>query len=64
MSALASLFAFLQTPLGQTIITVVPTLVQDVIAIWHKDGTITSQDIVDYIAAQKSFESLVPKRQS
>lgn len=62
MSALLSLISFIETPLGQAIISVVPTLVEDVIAIWHKDGTITSEDIVNYIASQKSFDSLVPKR--
>lgn len=62
MTALLSLVAFLETPIGQALVSIVPTLVQDIIAIWHKDGTITSQDITDYIASQKSFESLVPKR--
>jgi hypothetical protein len=62
VSAILSLVAFIETPVGQALVAVVPTLIQDVIGIWHKDGTITSADIVAYIAAQKSFDSLVPKK--
>lgn len=62
MNLLLALVAFLETPVGKAIIAVVPTLIEDVIAIWHKDGTITSDDIVNYIASQKSFDSLVPPR--
>jgi hypothetical protein len=62
LTAIISLISFIETPLGQALISVVPTLVEDVISIWHKNGVITSQDITDYIASQKSFESLVPRR--
>jgi hypothetical protein len=47
---------------GQALVALVPTLIEDVIGIWHKDGTVTDQDIIAYIASQKSFDSLVPKK--
>lgn len=62
MTAILSLLAFIETPIGQSLLKVVPTLVEDVIGIWHKNGIVTSQDIVEYIASQKSFDELVPKR--
>jgi len=62
MTAIAGLLAFIETPVGQALIALVPTLVTDVIGIWHKNGTITSEDIAAYIASQKSFDSLVPKK--
>lgn len=62
MTQLLSLVAFLETPLGQALVSVVPTLLQDVIGIWHKNGTVSTQDIVDYVSSQKSFDALVPQR--
>lgn len=59
---IANLLAFVATPVGQALLNVVPTLIEDVIAIWHKSGVITSQDIVSYIASQQSFDALVPKK--
>jgi hypothetical protein len=64
MTLIMSLLAFVNTPLGQALVKVVPTLVEDVIGIWHKSGVVTDKDIVDYIASQKSFDDLVPKRPS
>jgi hypothetical protein len=62
MTAIAGLLAFVATPVGQALVALVPTLIEDVIGIWHKDGTVTDQDIIAYIASQKSFDSLVPKK--
>jgi hypothetical protein len=62
MTAILGLLAFLDTPLGKALVKVVPTLVEDVIGIWHKDGTVTDADLVAYVASQKSFDVLVPKK--
>jgi hypothetical protein len=62
VNLIADFLSFISTPLGQALVKAVPTLISDVIGIWHKSGTITSDDIVNYVASQKSFEALVPKR--
>jgi hypothetical protein len=62
VTLLEGFIAFMTSATGQALLAVVPTLFEDVIAIWHKNGTITSSDIVTYVAAQKSFDSLVPKK--
>jgi hypothetical protein len=59
---IAGLLAFIATPLGQALLLEVPTLVEDVISIWVKQGTVTPADITAYIASQKSFDELVPKK--
>lgn len=62
MQLLLTLGAFIETPLGQAIILAIPTFVQDVIGIWHKEGKITTVEIAEYLADQKTFDELVPKK--
>lgn len=62
MTALLALGAFLDTPLGKAIIAAIPTLVQDVVTIWHQNGTVTTQEVAAYLASQQAFDQLVPKR--
>ena len=62
MEALLALGAFMETPLGKAIISAIPTLVEDIVKIWHQNGTVSTQEIATYLASQKSFDSLVPKR--
>lgn len=62
MTLLASLMAFLATPAGQALVAVVPTLAGDIIAIWHKSGAITTEDLANYLATSKPFDVLVPKK--
>jgi hypothetical protein len=59
---IASLLAFIESPLGQALVKIVPTLVEDVIGIWVKNGTVSAADITAYIASQKSFDVLVPPK--
>lgn len=62
MTALAALLAFIETPAGGAILAEVPTLITDVIGIWHKSGLLTTQMIADYLASQQAFDALVPKK--
>jgi hypothetical protein len=57
-----TLLAFIDTPLGKAIIAVIPTFVNDVVAIWHQNGTIKTQDVADYLASQKAFDTLCPPK--
>ncbi len=62
MQALLALGAFIETPLGKAILSAIPTLVNDVVTIWHQNGTVTTQNVADYLASQQAFDVLVPKR--
>ena len=62
MTALAALVAFISTPAGSAILLEIPTLVKDVIGIWHQNGTLTTKMIADYLASQQAFDTLVPLR--
>lgn len=62
MTALAALMAFVESPVGAAIVAEVPTLVTDVIGIWHKSGVLTTQMVADYLASAQAFDVLVPKK--
>ena len=62
-TALAALVAFVESPVGVAFIAKVPTLVQDIIGIWHSNGTLPSaQVIADYLASAQAFNTLVPPK--
>ena len=63
MQLLLALGAFIETPVGQAVLAAIPTLVTDVIGIWHKTGVLTTQEVADYLASQQAFDALVPKKQ-
>lgn len=62
MTALAALVAFISTPAGSAILAEIPTLVTDIIGIWHKSGVLTAQMVADYLASAEAFDVLVPKK--
>ena len=62
MQALLALGAFIETPLGQAIVAAIPTLVGDIVKIWHQNGTVSTQEIATYLASQAAFDTLVPKK--
>lgn len=62
MTLLASLMAFIETPVGSALLAEVPTLIQDVIGIWHKNGVLTTQMVADYLATAPTFDQLSPKK--
>ena len=62
MNLLATLFAFVQTPVGSALLAEIPTLVTDVIGIWHKSGALTTQMVADYLASAPAFNTLVPQK--
>ena len=64
MQLLLALGAFVETPVGQAVLSAIPTLVSDVVSIWHKSGVLTAQEVADYLATQKAFDQLVPKKNS
>ena len=49
---MTGVLAILNSPLVLALIPVVPNLVASIIAIWHKQGKVTDQEIADYLAAQ------------
>lgn len=62
MPFLATLFAFLQTPVGAAAVAAIPGLVEELFSIGHQKGLVTTKEIADYIASQEGFDTLVPKK--
>jgi hypothetical protein len=58
----AALIAFLESPFGAALTAEIPTLFNDLVAIFAKKGNPSSQEIADYIASGKDFNALCPKR--
>jgi hypothetical protein len=61
MPFLATLFAFLQTPVGAAAVAAIPGLVTELFTIGHQKGSVTAKDIADYLATQEAFDTFVPK---
>jgi hypothetical protein len=59
---LATLFAFLQTPVGEAAVAAIPGLVSQLFAIGHQSGAVTAADIAAYLSSQQAFDSLVPQK--
>ncbi len=57
-----AVLAFFASPVGIALVSVVPTIIEDVIRILHQQGKINPQEIVDYIASQIPGDVLVPKK--
>ena len=49
---MAALLAFFSSPLGAALVTEVPGLVAQIVAIWAKKGLVTPEEIADFISAQ------------
>lgn len=62
MQLLLALGAFIETPVGRAVLAAIPSLVQDVVSIWHKSGILATQEVADYLASQQAFDKLVPKK--
>jgi hypothetical protein len=62
MNVLASLVAFIQTPVGSALLMQIPTLVTDIVGIWHKNGTINANDVAAYLSTQQAFDVLCPPK--
>lgn len=60
--AIIALLAFVETPLGKAILAAIPTLVNDVITIWHQNGTLKTSDVAAYLASQQAFDTLCPPK--
>jgi hypothetical protein len=62
MTFLASLIAFVESPVGTALIAKIPNLVETIIADAVAKGAVTSADIIAYLGTQEAFDTLVPKK--
>jgi hypothetical protein len=62
MTFIATLFAFLQTPVGIAAVSAIPNLVTELFTIANQKGLVTTKDIADYLASQEAFDTLCPKK--
>jgi hypothetical protein len=62
MTFLASLLAFVQTPVGQAAVAAIPGLVQQLFTIGMQKGLVSAKDIADYLATQQAFDTLCPQK--